>query len=304
MKYPLFIALSLLVTLKASAQEIMRPVQLKSGTLKTTINLRNDIHFADSLVKYRFKNKFYTLIQFSKLPDVAERQVLARDGILLYDYIPDNTFLAEINDQLEPVQLKKSLISGVYTLDAKTKIASTLKQQLTAPMQDPDKLIAVSFFGTIDKTTAIVELKQAGAQIVETKIQPAHVVFINANVATVDKIAALPFVAYVSSQQMKSVPLNHRSRAAHGVDILNSVTGRNLQGANVTLGLGDDGDASFHIDMSGRLINRTPTLAAAHATATMGSMGGAGIIYERYRGMAPKATMIGQYFSDILVNTP
>lgn len=304
MKYPLLIALSLFVSWKGHAQEIIRPVRLKSGTLKKTINLRNDLHFSDSLIKYRFKNKFYTLIQFSKLPNVAERQALASEGILLYDYIPDNTFLAEINDQLTPGQLKKNIISGVYTLDATTKIEPTLKQQLAASVQDPDKLIAVSFFGNVDKSTAIAELKQAGAQIIETKIQPEHVVFISATATVVNKIATLPFVAYVSSQQMKPVSLNHRSRAAHGVDILNSPTGRNLQGTNVTLGLGDDGDANFHIDVSGRLINRTPTVAADHATATMGSMAGAGVVLERYKGMAPKATMIGQYFSDILTNTP
>lgn len=304
MKYPLLIAFSLLVTLTGSAQEIMRPVQLKSGILKKTINLRNDVHFSDSLVKYRFRNKFYTLIQFSKLPDIAERQALASEGILLYDYIPDNTYLAEINDQLVPGQLKKSIISGVYTLDATTKIAPALKQQLTAQIQDPDKLIAVSFFGNVDKTTAVTELKQAGAQIVDTRIQPAHVVFINATAATVDKIATLPFVAYISSQHMKSVALNHRSRAAHGIDILSSPAGRNLQGSNVTLGLGDDGDATLHIDVSGRLINRNPVGPGGHGTATMGVMSGAGIMNQRYKGMAPKSTMVGQYFSDILANTP
>src|SRR6478735_6709978 len=100
MKYPLLIALSLFVSWKGHAQEIIRPIQLKSGSLKKTINLRNDSNFTKSLVKYRFKNKFYTLIQFSKLPNVTERQALASEGILLYDYIPDNTFLAEINDRL------------------------------------------------------------------------------------------------------------------------------------------------------------------------------------------------------------
>jgi hypothetical protein len=304
MKYPLLVSLSMLMILKGTAQEIQRPVQLKSGTLKKTSNLRNNLHLTDSLVKFHFKNKYYTLIQFSKLPDAAERQALAREGITLYDYIPDNTFLAEINDQLTPEQLKKNTISGVYTLDAKAKIAPALKQQLNAQMRDPDKLIAVSFFGNVDKTTAITELKQAGAQIVETKIQPEHVVFINATAAIVDKIATLPFVAYVSSQHMKPVTLNHRNRAAHGVDIIGSPTGRNLQGSGVTLGLGDNGDASFHMDISGRLINRCPAGVGGHATATMGAMAGAGIINQRYKGMAPKATIIGQYFSDILVNTP
>ena len=304
MKNPLLVTLSLFVIMKGAAQEIVRPVQLKSGALSKTKNLRDDLHLTDSLFKYRFKNKYYTLIQFNKLPDAAERQALAQEGILLYDYIPNNTFLAEITGQLAPGQLKRNTIAGVYTLDAKTKIAPSLGKQLGESMQDPDKLIAVSFYGNIDKATAMAELQQAGAQIAETKIQPAHVIFIKATATAVQKIASLPFVAYVSNQQMKPVALNYKNRGAHSINVIGATAGRNLQGANVTLGIGDDGDASTNMDFSGRLINRNPAPAATHATATMGAMAGAGLINPRNKGMAPKATIIGQYFSDILVNSP
>jgi hypothetical protein len=304
MKYPLLVLFSLFVLMKGAAQEIVRPIQLKSGALRKTSNLRNDLHITDSLLKYRFKNKYYTLIQFSKLPDVAERQALAQEGIVLFDYIPDNTFLAEITGQLAPGQLKKNTIAGIYTLDAKAKLAPALVKQLDESMQDPDKLIAVSFYGNIDKAAASAELQQAGAQIAETKIQPAHVIFIKATATAVQKIASLPFVAYVSSQQMKPVALNYKNRATHGINIVGATAGRNLQGTNITLGIGDDGDASTHIDVSGRLINRNPGAATLHATHTMGVMAGAGIVNPKYKGMAPNATIIGQYFSDILVNTP
>jgi hypothetical protein len=304
MKYPLLAFSLLLVVLKGSSQEIQRPVQLKSGTLPKTSNLRNELHLSDSLNKFRFKNKYYTLIQFTQLPDAAERQALAQEGILLYDYIPDNTFLAEITDRLVPGQLRKNTIGGVYTLDAKTKIAPALKKQLSESIQDPDKLIAVSFYGNIDKASVITELKQNGAQIAETKIQPAHVIFIKANEAAVQKIASLPFVAYLSSQHMKPVTLNYNNRGTHGINAISVTAGRNLQGSNVTLGIGDDGDASYHIDMKGRLINRNPAIPSLHATGTMGTMSGGGILNPKYKGMAPKATIIGQYFSDILVNAP
>jgi hypothetical protein len=305
MKYPLLAFSLLLLVLNGAAQEILRPVQLKSGTLSKTRNLRNDLHLTDSLLKYRFRNKYYTLIQFTKLPDAAERQALAQEGILLYDYIPDNTFLAEVSDRVSPDQLKKNTIGGVYTLEARSKIAPALAKQLSqSTSPDPDKLIAVSFYGNIDKANAIAELKQTGARIEETKIQPAHVIFINADAATVQKIAALPFVAYVSSQQMKPVTLNYRNRGAHGINIISATAGRNLQGSNVTLGLGDDGNATAHLDLAARLINRNPAPSATHGTHTMGVMGGGGIINPKYKGMAPKATLVGQYFSDILVNAP
>src|SRR4051812_27211389 len=207
MKYPLLAAFSLFVSLKISAQEIMRPVHLKSGTLTRSKNLRNDVHLTDSLSKHHFRNRYYALIQFNKLPTAEERKNLAQEGVLLYDYIPDNTYLAEITDRLAPGQLKKNTIASVFTLEARTKIAPALQKQLGESMHDPDKLIAVSFYGNIDKATVMAELTQAGARIRETKIQPAHVVFIDATADVVQKIASLPFVAYISSQQMKPVSL-------------------------------------------------------------------------------------------------
>jgi hypothetical protein len=304
MKYPLLAAFALFVSMTSLAQEIIRPVQLKSGPLSRSKNLRNDLHLTDSLNKHHFRNRYYALIQFNKLPTADERKSLAQEGVLLYDYIPDNTYLAEITDRLSPAQLKKNTIGGVFTLEAKTKIAPALQKQLGESMRDPDKLIAVSFYGNIDKATAITELKQAGAQIKETKIQPAHVVFIDATADVVQKISALPFVAYVSSQQMKPVSLNYKNRNATGIDILGYAAGRNLQGANVTLGIGDEGDASTHIDNSVHLINRNQAAPTVHGTHVVGTLAGAGIVNPRYKGMAPKATVIGQFFSDILVNSP
>ena len=304
MKYPLLAAFSLFVSLKSSAQEIIRPVQLKSGTLTRSKNLLNDVHLTDSLNKHHFRNRNYALIQFNKLPTAEERKNLAQEGVLLYDYIPNNTYLAEITDRLAPGQLKKNIIASVFTMEAKNKIAPSVQKQLGEPMHDPDKLIAVSFYGNIDKATAIAELTQSGAQIRETKIQPPHVVFIDATADVIQKIANLPFVAYISSQHMKPVSLNNKNRSASGFDILAYPGGRNLQGAGVTLGIGDDGDASTHIDNSVHLINRNPGGPTHHGTHTMGTMAGAGIVSPRYKGMAPKATVIGQYFSDILVNSP
>lgn len=304
MKYLLPAILLQLFVVTLSAQETPRPVRLKTGAIARFSNLRNDLHITDSLKAFHYRNRFYTLIQFTKLPDSTERQKLAQEGVVLYDYIPDNTFLAEVTDQLPPGLLRKNNIGGVFTMNAAAKISPVLLKQLKEPMRDPDKLIAVCFYGNITKATAIEELKKAGAQIIETKIQPSHVVFIDAAAATVQKIASLPFVSYISSQQIKPVPLNYNNRSAHAIDALSATAGRNLQGSNVTLGLGDDADASTHIDFTGRLINRNPGNANTHGTHVMGTMAGAGILNPKYKGMAPKATIIGQYFSDILVNTP
>jgi hypothetical protein len=299
----LFISLQFFL-LSVSAQEITRPVRLKSGILPQSKNLRNQFHLIDSLKKFHYKNRFYTLIQFNKLPDATERLALSQDGIILYDYIPDNTFLAEINDGIVASRLKKNNIGGIYTLHTTAKISPALVQELKQGVGDPDKLIAVSFYGTIDKATAIAELKKAGAQIKETDIQPAHVVFIDASVAVVQKIAALPFVSYISSQHMKPVILNYKNRGAHAVNPLSAIAGRNLQGKNVTVGIGDNGSATTHIDFTGRLIRQTSVAVANHSTHVTGTVGGAGNLNPKYKGMAPEATIINKTMDEILVTAP
>lgn len=304
MKYwYLFIPLHL-IALSICAQEISKPVRLKTGVLPASMNLRSQVHLIDSLKKFHYRNRFYTLIQFDKLPTETERKTLLQDGIVLYNYIAGNSYLAEINDQITLSRLTKSNISGYYTLHANAKIAIELVQQLQQQVHDADKLIAVSYYGNIDNATVIAELQKAGAQVIETAIKPEQVVFIDASAAAVQKIAALPFVSYISSQYMKTVPLNYKNRGAHAVNSLGMPSGRNLQGNNVVIGVGDEGNASSHIDFAGRMMDMTSPLFTNHATHITGSVSGAGILNPKYKGMAPQATTINNIFSNILANVP
>jgi Subtilisin-like serine proteases len=303
MKNCYLLAFVLLAVTGTYAQEL-RPIRLKSGELAASRNLRNVTNLAGALQPVQYDNRYYTLIRFSQAPDSAARQALVREGITLFDYIADSTWLAEVTGQPNLLLNRKMPISGLYTLDAAAKISGKLKQQWQQSAPDPHQLIGVHYFGHIDRATVITELTRAGAQIAETKIQPQRVVFIRANATVVNKIAALPFVSFIGSQHMKDVPINYNDHGVHAVNALNAATGRNLQGRQVTLGIGDNGEISSHTDFSGRLINRNPMGAEHHAIHTAGTMAGAGIIDPRQQGMAPKATIIGQYFSDILVNTP
>lgn len=299
----LFIFLHLFF-LSVTAQENTPPVRLKNGTLTKSKNLRNQFYLIDSLKKFHFKNRFYTLIQFNTLPDSIERQALLHDGIVLWDYIPDNSFLAEISDKISINRLTKSNIGGIYTLPTTAKISPDLNQELKQTTPDPDNLIAVSFYGNIDKATVIAEFKKAGAQIKETDIQPAQVVFIDASMAVVQKIAALPFVSYISNQSFKIIPLEYRNRGAHAVNALSALAGRNLQGANVIVGVGDLGYAGSHIDLAGRLLNENLSLVSLHPTISTGNVAGGGNLNPRYKGMAPEASIVNKTTTQVLTGAP
>ncbi|HTS43691.1 MAG TPA: S8 family serine peptidase, partial [Puia sp.] len=241
------------------------------------------------------------LLQFDKLPDEVEKKELNERGIRLGDYLPGNAYLAEIADSTALEFIKNYPLTGIYGLPTQLKISEKIYR---VSNENENSIIAVCFFGTTDKSVIGQELIRSGARIVSTKIQPDHVIFIKASLTTINKIAALPFIAYISSQYLKDIALNYNNRAAHALDALNATSGRNLQGKNVTLGIGDNADPSTHIDFAGRLIQRNPTTVASHGTHTTGTMAGGGIENPKYRGMASKATVVSQYFSDVLVNAP
>lgn len=303
MKYVYIIALTCCFFTELSlAQKSPGPIRFKNGFIGREKNLLNKKISGQAFRDIQYKKKYYTLIQFDQLPGVEEKKELSANGIALFGYVPDNTFLAEI-DSASLTGLKR-YHAGVYALPRQFKIPENFFESNQQMLQDENMMIAVSFFGSMDKATVARELAKSGAQIMETKIQPLHVVFVRAPSDVIRKIADLPFVAYINHQRLKDVPLNYNNRAIHGVDALSALSGRNLQGKNITLGIGDNADPSSHIDFTGRLIQRNASPVTSHGTHTTGTMAGGGIINPMYKGMAPKATIISQYFSDIIVSAP
>ncbi|MBS1974039.1 MAG: S8 family serine peptidase, partial [Bacteroidetes bacterium] len=243
-------------------------------------------------------------MQFEQIPSGNEKNELANKGILLFNYLPDNTFVAELPEGFLQQDLKSLHITGIYSVEKRFKISGKLEDYLTRNNNTNENLIAISFFGSIKKEEIIKEIEHCGAQVVNTKIKPAQILFIKAPEKAVQQIASLPFVSYISPQVIKDTPLNYNNHAIHALDALGATSGRNLQGKKVTIGVGDNSDPQSHLDFTGRLIDRNPNQITNHGTHTFGTTGGAGLVNPKYKGMAPKATLISQSFSDILVNAP
>lgn len=258
----------------------------------------------DSISPIRYKQHLYTLLQFDQLPGIAGRKELAALGVRLFNYIPDHAYQAEIPEHIDVSDLKRFGISGIYQLPAAMKLSPKLLLNGDEYDREVSPPIAVSYFGSMSAQEVQQGLEAAGASIVATRIHPDKVLFIRARGAVLQKIAALPYINYLAPQSLKDQPLNYNNRAAHGVDALGNPVGRNLQGDGVTVGVGDDSDPYTHVDFSGRLIERFAPAIGIHGTHTSGTVGGGGILNPKNKGMAPHATIISQYFSDILANAP
>ncbi|MEI9934144.1 MAG: hypothetical protein WDM71_04695 [Ferruginibacter sp.] len=91
------------------------------------------------------------------------------------------------------------------------------------PGNDDEHFIAVSYYPSFDRTTAQTELQKSGASIIHTKFDAANVIFVRVDRSKINRIAALPFVSYISLQRLKDKPLNYNDVAAHGISGLNAL---------------------------------------------------------------------------------
>ena len=287
------------------AQNTDVPVHFAKGDLITGNNIARKTFTPAGLKTSLFSNQYFALIQFTELPSAQIRQQLKDAGIVLGDYIPGNAYLAAIPVNFDFTAAADYKIISINIIPAAFKIDPAVAGFKSSTSKGDNKLIAVTFNTVVNKIVAEEALKKAGALVVHTKFNAANVIFINpASANLVNAIAALPFVNYISLQQLNATPINYNDIALHSFSSIQSVLGRNLRGKNVTIGMGDNAEISTHIDFTGRLINRVYNVPQYHGTHTSGTTAGGGILNPMYQGMAPKSTIVSQWFNDIITNTP
>ena len=298
------ILIELFFSSQVLAQQKEQLVRFANGNLLTGNNIQKNIFKKENIRDALYENQYFVIVQFNKLPSSTEKENLKKAGIELDAYVPGNAYVAAIKNDFTFENAFQFGIVSINKLPATYKISRQLLEYVPENKKNQLVSIAVSYVHTVNKNTVEKELQKAGAVIIKSKYNIAQVIFIQVDKKIINDIAVLPFVSGVSLQILSDEPLNINSRAAHGVSGLNAHGGKNLNGKGVAIGIGDDADMSTHADFTGRLILRTPGLPGNHGTHVAGTAAGAGIINVKYRGMASKATIINQYFSDVITNAP
>lgn len=298
-QFSLLLAACMLAQLLAFSQEKPAVLRLRHAVLSDKQNLQTTRLSPEQRQRMQFRNKNYVLLRFSKLPAAQQKQELQRKGVKLFDYIPGNGFFAELPAELELSALQPFAVNGVFFPDASVKLSPSLERRSLGS----DEAVAVHYAADLSREDIMRNLLEAGARFSDYPVQPDNIIFVQADTAALHRIAQLPFVTYVYAQALKDIPLNYLSRSSNNISSLADPSGRNLQGKGVTLGVGDAGDPT-HQDFTGRLINKTAAIAAAHGAHTTGTMAGGGLLNPKHKGMAPRATIIASHYSDILVHTP
>ncbi|MDN3658554.1 S8 family serine peptidase [Ferruginibacter paludis] len=299
----LFCLLSSFFSLSLYAQQ-EKVVRFANGNFVTGSNIKKQQFKKENIRNALVGDNYFVLVQFDNLPAREVREDLVKAGIQLQEYLPGNAYLAIMKNKFDVGKASQWGIVSINAVPAVFKISRQLYNYIPSGNKKANPLFAVTYFPGVDRATITVELLKAGALLVPSKIISVNTIFIQANKQLINAIAAMPFVSSITLQTISDKPLNSNSRAVHGVESLNELNGKNLNGRGVTIGIGDNADIATHVDFSGRLISRTPWIPGDHGTHVSGTAAGAGLMNARYRGMASKATIIDQFFSDIITSAP
>ncbi|MES2430607.1 MAG: S8 family serine peptidase [Bacteroidota bacterium] len=285
------------------AQKKDRSTTFKTGDFKTEKNILKGTFKKEKIGSGLYKDNYFVLVEFSTLPSEKMQNRLKALGLHLENYISGTSYLASIKKEFDFTAAKMFGISSIDTIATfykkdKKLIGKFQNKKIT------DQYLAISYYSSVDQEIIEAALVNIGAKIFKAKHTTNSVIFIEPDETLIDTIAAFPFVKYINLQVLKDRQLNYNDIAIHGISGLNAAAGKNLNGCNVTIGVGDNAEISSHIDFAGRLINRNPWYPDDHGIHTAGTATGAGIINVKNKGMAPKATIISQFFSDIVTNAP
>ncbi|SEJ27993.1 Por secretion system C-terminal sorting domain-containing protein [Dyadobacter sp. SG02] len=253
--------------------------------------------------------KSFVVIQFDDIPTEDERRELRKEGIELLEYIPNYAYTATIAAGSNPGALARTKGRAIVELSADQKMQPGLANGNIPPhaFTGPTTVdLWISYPKSFTYEEIQAALKAQQYQVVSDQYKNYQILTVRVPAKELKKLAGQPFVQYVQAVPQPDRQLNNKSTVNGRANVLKSALpgSRNLSGAGVVVGIGDESNPLRHIDFNSRIINRAPIEGGSHGLHVMGTMAGAGIMDERYAGYAPKATVVSQSYSSILAYSP
>jgi hypothetical protein len=284
-------------------------IRLKSGSFTPVRNISANSNRGNSLRSLDPGRKSFVIIQFDEIPTREEKQQLKNEGIELLEYIPNYAYTAIITGDGGINALARTKGRSIIELTPEQKMQPGL-----ASGRIPAHAIKVpgfadvwiSYPGSYSFEEVRDSLVARNLLLISDQYRSHQILSVRIPASALRELAAQPFIQYIQAIPSADKPFNNKSTASGRANVLSSSLpgGRNLTGKGVVVGIGDDANPLQHIDFDGRMINRNPLEAGVHGVHVMATLGGAGIMNERFSGFATQATMISQSFSNILAYSP
>ncbi|MBL7815233.1 MAG: S8 family peptidase [Saprospiraceae bacterium] len=248
-----------------------------------------------------YKDKFYRIVQFNKLPMPNDKAELTQKGVDFLDYMPINAFFMAFPKGFDFSILTKYDVKTVTILRGADKLSNNLRDGIFPDFAQK----MVGKYDLIVKPFANVPLQQAATDLLkmgfETVALPDafyQTVTIRAKKADIDRLMAVPFVQFVDFIDSPPIREDEKSNQLHRGNALNSdgTVGLKYDGRGFGLSYADDGPVGPNIEFQGRLIQVQNYSSGGgdidHADATAGAGAASGNLDPALKSGASGATVV------------
>lgn len=296
--------LFLFITYPFFVLKAQQRIQLKTGTYQTTPLVEgNEL---PNLPEKNLQKEESLVLTFTQKPETALFHALQRMGIQLLQRIGQHSYIVRIHKWTDLENLKQVRGVVLSKIPFSYKIGTLLQQEL-----QQHKLMEVPVSVLLDKTvtasSVLMQLQAVGFRSTSMQFANQGLLLGSIRAEQIMQLAALAYVQFLNLSGYVPQPLMFRERGIYGFTAFTNgqVNGRRLSGNNITVGIGDNADASSHIDNQYKLINRSsaPIASSTHGTHVTGVVTGDGIIEERWTGTATGVLAIKDYFDYIISKT-
>ncbi len=247
--------------------------------------------------------KYYLELHSPSFIDPEESEFLKSLDIRMLQFLDDTTYIVELGGSLNVCSAQlESRGYGLHSIAMDRKIGAMLQN---SDAQEELEII-IQWQYPLDPTAWKEFYQEERVQILKP-----HRIARNFSKAALLKKDLPYLLAYPEIRSIdidhEEIPLNNLSRAMASADYAETPAmnnGLGFRGQGITIGVGDNADIQFHVDLIDRLINHNGYTSTDHGFHTTGMAAGSGIRQPRYRGMLPEATIVSAFYSRILDNAP
>lgn len=241
--------------------------------------------FSDQLIE----GKYHLLLQFEEIPTTPQQLTLQQAGVALLAYLPENTFIAALEQQVNWDELSKAGVTRALALQARHKLSRALADHNYPEhaLNGQQIQLRLLSYPDISQNAFAQQLEQAGYQA-EQDLDLPSALSINVPLTGIDKLASLPSVMYIEPGAAPATPDGLKGRTSHRANWLSQKPGTGYDGTGVIMAIADDGGVD-HIDFTGRLTDHTTSQGGTHGDMTGGIAVGAGNVDPTAIGMGTGA---------------
>lgn len=238
-------------------------------------------------------NRIHGLLRLHHIPDQREMMELEKSGILLLEYIPENSYIVSISGKTEIQKESLAQIQWIGPLAPADKVNPNLMERGVGPWaRKPDGriILRITYFRDVTTEEAKTAITDMGITILK-EAPDFHYIEVATEEKQIMKIAQQDEVQWIEEVPPPAVPHNNGSRINTGAETVQA-TPYDLSGADVDVGQWDVGDVdSTHDDFgppSRVTVVGNVGVSGNHATHVAGTLGGDGLRSSgTYKGTAP-----------------